>query len=181
MKPAGLENNAVEIYVCENEDVKALSNGNSCLYLQLPDPLREPFQAELLKDKKASACLIKMGHKEGNLMEEKFVACRYGALNSTPDYQYAELRADLPICKEIATCPGFGIVCQQPEGPNGQISRREYMVITEVAKGKMDKEIADILSIEITTVRTHLARIREKLNINNRVEIGLWAMNQGIV
>lgn len=181
MKPAGLENNDIEIYVCENEDVKALCNGNSCLYLQLPELVRQPFQTQLIADKNAVLCLQQMGYNDPDLMEEKFVACRYGALNSEPDLQNNKLTPDMPVCKYITTCPGFGIVCKQPIGENGMLSRREYMVLILVARGKLDKEIAIELNITIPTVRTYLNRIREKLNANNRIEIALWAQKQGIV
>jgi DNA-binding CsgD family transcriptional regulator len=114
-------------------------------------------------------------------MEETFVACRYGALNDVPDLDDGILTPDFPVCDKLETCPGFGKVCIQPEGPGGKISRREYMVIILVAKGKLDKEIAATLQIELPTVRTYLNRIREKLNINNRIEIALWAQKYSIV
>jgi DNA-binding NarL/FixJ family response regulator len=60
------------------------------------------------------------------------------------------------------------------------LSRQEYIVIKLISQGKLDKEIAAELSIELSTVRTYLCRIREKLCINNRIEIALWAMQKGV-
>jgi len=181
MIPAGLENNAIEIY-CVEDKVKALHNGSTCEYLELPEQLREPFQAELLSDKEALDCLInEMKIVEPDKMEEKFVSCRFGNLDSTPDLQGKEVKADAPTCNLFTTCPGFNKVCKVPPGPNGTLSRKEFQVVCLVHKGKQDKEIAHEMSIELTTVRTYLCKIREKLCVNNRIEIAFWAQKKGIV
>ena len=85
------------------------------------------------------------------------------------------------MCSKLASCEGYGIVCKAPKGPNGLLSRQEYLIAIKVGQGKQDKEIAHELKIEITTIRTHLARIRNKLCVNNRIEIGLWIQSKGIL
>jgi DNA-binding NarL/FixJ family response regulator len=177
--PAGLEG-SIEIYRHEN-DVRALVNGNRMDYLELPSILREPFQAELIADQQALNCIkFEMRISDPDEIEKKFVACRYGALDSTPDLTGNKTASDAPSCEHLANCPGFDIVCKIPPAPNGRLSRQEYIVIKLISKGKLDKEIAATLSIEVSTVRTYLCRIREKLCINNRIEIALWAMQKGI-
>ncbi len=179
--PAGLVDNSLEVFRDGNA-TKCIINGNVREYLELPSVLREPFQVELLKDKAACKC-IRDDFRIVDLdeMEERFVWCRYGALDSSPDWNGIELTPDAPTCDKIKDCPGFDIVCKVPVGENGKLSRNEYLVAKLVGEQLFDKEIADRLGIEVTTVRTYLTRIREKLNVNNRLGIGFWAMSKGIV
>ncbi len=50
------------------------------------------------------------------------------------------------------------------------LSPREREIVEALAEGSQYKEIADRLGIGISTVRTHLQRIYEKLRVNNRTE-----------
>lgn len=177
--PAGLEG-SIEIYRSGNS-LRALVNGNRMDYLELPSMLREPFQAELIADQPAMDCLrFQMKITGSDEIEVKFVGCRYGALDSNPDLVGNKTCSDAPCCDCLSTCPGFDIVCKIPLAPMGKLSRQEYIVIKLVGQGRLDKEIAAELSIEISTVRTYLCRIREKLLVNNRIEIALWAMQKGV-
>ncbi len=180
--PAGLQGNGIEIYRTSAFKARVISNGHRNEYLELPLILREPFQAELIADQVARQSIIKdLRITDPDEMEEAFVACRYGTLDDVPDWKDGKLVADFPMCDNMKDCPAFGKVCKQPEGPCGKLSRTQYLIAIEVAKGKLDKEIAFEFGIELPTVRTHLGRIREKLNVNNRIEIALWAQRHSIV
>lgn len=50
------------------------------------------------------------------------------------------------------------------------LSEREYVVLELLSLGLKDQEIADKLSLSITTVKTHEQRIYRKLDINNRTQ-----------
>ncbi len=50
------------------------------------------------------------------------------------------------------------------------LSPREQEVLTLLAEGFLYKEISDKLDINVTTVRTHLRRIYEKLHVRSRTE-----------
>lgn len=177
--PAGLEDKNLEIYRHRNA-ARAIHNGKTVNYLDLPDEIREPFQAELIANRKCCKCLREqMGITDSAQMEETYVACRYGALNTVPDLKHGKTHADMPVCDEIETCPGYDIVCLAPEGPGGSLAKREFQVATQIAAGKLDKEIASNLGIQLPTLRTHITRIREKLHCNNRIEIALWMHKQG--
>lgn len=52
---------------------------------------------------------------------------------------------------------------------------REIEVIRAVGKGRTNSEIAAGLFISLSTVKTHLASIQNKLGVRNRVEIAAWA------
>lgn len=50
------------------------------------------------------------------------------------------------------------------------LSKREYEILTHLAKGYQYKEIAEMLSISVLTVRNHLRNIYEKLQVRSRTE-----------
>jgi DNA-binding CsgD family transcriptional regulator len=52
-----------------------------------------------------------------------------------------------------------------------KISARELDVIHHIIVGNSNKEIAEILNVTESTVKTHIASIYDKLNIKNRVEL----------
>ena len=59
----------------------------------------------------------------------------------------------------------------KPASPaTAQLTPREREIVEALAQGHAYKEIADRLAIGISTVRTHLQRIYEKLQVNNRTE-----------
>jgi len=51
------------------------------------------------------------------------------------------------------------------------LSARELEVMTHLVEGKNVSEIAQILSIHISTVSTHKASILQKLNVSNVIEL----------
>lgn len=59
------------------------------------------------------------------------------------------------------------------------LSGREEEVLRSFAFGYSNKEIAFKLTISIKTVETYLARIKEKLNLKDRVGITYYALSQG--
>lgn len=50
------------------------------------------------------------------------------------------------------------------------LSSREMEVLLELTKGKDNQQIADSLYVSINTVRTHLSKIYEKLDVKNRLQ-----------
>jgi DNA-binding NarL/FixJ family response regulator len=64
---------------------------------------------------------------------------------------------------------------QPPAQPIEPLTAREEEVLVTVARGLTNAEIADELHISLSTVKTHLASLMNKLGARNRVEIALWA------
>lgn len=57
---------------------------------------------------------------------------------------------------------------------------RELDVVRLVAAGLTDKEIGRALGISGITVRNHLQRIRQKLCLDNRTQIAVYAVRTGL-
>jgi DNA-binding NarL/FixJ family response regulator len=65
---------------------------------------------------------------------------------------------------------------RQPIEP---LTDREEEVLRTVARGRTNAEIAEELYISLSTVKTHLASLMQKLGARNRVEVAMWAYETG--
>ena len=61
------------------------------------------------------------------------------------------------------------------------LSGREREVLTLLAQGLSNKEIAQRLYLSVRTVEGHLANVYGKLNVHSRTEAALYAVRQGWV
>jgi two-component system NarL family response regulator len=61
------------------------------------------------------------------------------------------------------------------------LTDREREVLSFIGKGKRNKEIAESLFISEKTVKNHISKIFEKLEVNSRAEAALLAARQGLV
>jgi DNA-binding NarL/FixJ family response regulator len=61
------------------------------------------------------------------------------------------------------------------------LTQREQEVLSLVAEGATDKEIADALSISIHTVKSHMRNILAKLHMGHRHEAALYALREGLI
>lgn len=61
------------------------------------------------------------------------------------------------------------------------LSEREREVFQLIAEGHSNKEVADLLSLSVTTIETHRAHILQKLDIHNTAELVLYAVRRGVI
>ncbi len=70
-----------------------------------------------------------------------------------------------------------------PAGPPPQpvvpLTEREEEVLHAAARGRSNAEIAEELFISLSTVKTHLAALQDKIGARNRVELAAWAWQTG--
>lgn len=60
------------------------------------------------------------------------------------------------------------------------LTRREYEVLTLVAEGLNNKEIAERLYISEKTVKNHVSNIFKKINVNDRIQAAIYAYKNNI-
>lgn len=61
-----------------------------------------------------------------------------------------------------------------------EISRTEWKVIQQVGYGKSNKEIAGALNLSEGTVRNNLSSILSKLDLRDRTQLAIWAVQTGV-
>lgn len=55
----------------------------------------------------------------------------------------------------------------------GHLTNREQEILRLLAKGYMYKEIADHLGISMSTIRTHITAVYQKLHVHSRTEAAM--------
>jgi predicted ATPase/DNA-binding CsgD family transcriptional regulator len=63
----------------------------------------------------------------------------------------------------------------------GSLSQRERQLLSRLASGMTDQQIADALIISVRTVRSHLDRIRDKTGRRRRSELTMLAVELGLL
>jgi DNA-binding NarL/FixJ family response regulator len=65
--------------------------------------------------------------------------------------------------------------------PFAELTEREREILTLVARGCANKEIAGELVISERTARTHVSNILRKLGLPSRTQAALFAVREGLV
>lgn len=60
------------------------------------------------------------------------------------------------------------------------IGKTEFKVIQQVGKGLSNKEIAKVLYLSEGTVRNYLSQILGKLDLRDRTQLAIWAVETGV-
>jgi len=62
-----------------------------------------------------------------------------------------------------------------------ELTKTEWKIIREVEKGSTNKEIAEILCLADGTVRNYLSTILSKLQLRDRTQLAIWAVQENVV
>jgi non-specific serine/threonine protein kinase len=86
----------------------------------------------------------------------------------------------------LTTGSEYAVMLTTPSPPilapdSGKLSAREQELVTLVAQGRTDAQIAAHLYISIRTVRSHLDRIRDKTGARRRADLTRLALSSGLV
>jgi DNA-binding CsgD family transcriptional regulator len=88
----------------------------------------------------------------------------------------------------LATAAEYALMLTAPAPPPtaagpglAGLSTRERELVTLVAQGRTDAQIAGQLYISIRTVRSHLDRIRDKTGCRRRADLTRLALSEGLV
>ena len=88
----------------------------------------------------------------------------------------------------LATAAEFALLLTAPGPPRppappgmGNLSARERELVTLVARGRTDAQIAEQLFISVRTVHSHLDRIRDKTGCRRRADLTRLALTAGLI
>ena len=62
----------------------------------------------------------------------------------------------------------------------GLLTARELDILLRLAEGLSNEEIARVLFLEVSTVKSHLARMMPKLGVRSRLQAAVWAYQNGV-
>lgn len=70
---------------------------------------------------------------------------------------------------------------RRKESPLEKLSPRELEVLQLIAKGRSNKEIGEQLFIAERTVKSHVSHLLEKLELQDRTQLAIWAVQNKVV
>ena len=145
--------------------IKAESPGTKVVFLTASDDEADLFSAikagasgYVLKDQPTEeiAEAIRLVHTGGSMMPERMATSLIA--------RYAKLSDELPPIPVRET----------------PLTRRELDVLSLVAKGRANREIAKQLFITENTVKNHVRNLMHKLQVHSRVEAAVYAMQHDL-
>lgn len=113
-------------------------------------------------------------------------------LEDSGEFVVSEVFHDLPTLAEarlgneepdLVVIDQSSIESRQPEpsSEGGELSAREKEILVCVAKGMLNKEIADKLCLSIYTVITHRKNITRKIGIKTVAGLTVYALLNGLI
>ncbi len=62
-----------------------------------------------------------------------------------------------------------------------KLSEKEIEIVKQIAKGKSNKEIASIHNYSEGTIKNYISKIFEKLEVSDRMQVAIFAIENGII
>ena len=61
------------------------------------------------------------------------------------------------------------------------LTEQEVRILTLIAEGLTNSDIAEVLTVSLNTVKTHVRNIFVKLGVSDRTQAAIWAIRRGLV
>jgi DNA-binding NarL/FixJ family response regulator len=157
------------------------------LDISLPGRSGPELLSEIKKNKPDLAVLVLSMHPEDQyaIRMMKAGALGYMTKESAPEELISAIRkvstGSRYISSKLAEEMAVALDINTPKFPHQMLSNREFQVMRMLASGKSLKEIADEMIISEKTVTTYRARILEKMNLHNNVELTLYAIENKLL
>lgn len=107
-------------------------------------------------------------------------ACGYVRKDADPEVLLAAVRAAAQGRPFIDPSVAGGILSGPARSPSS-VSPRELEVLRQIAFGRTNREIAERLFVSEETVKTHVARVLDKLGLQHRTQLVAYALKHGLV
>lgn len=180
--PAGLTDKNVEIFEF-NGSAYALYDGAKMHFSELPTDIVTALRNDMLRNTDAMICLTKMGIRDTNEMLEKYLTCRYGALDSTADFNTSKenFTPEYHNYGMRQNCPYEFTLCDRVSIDGIMLTRKEVQIVHLIASGNTDIQTADIAKVAIDTLLTHKKHIYTKLGIHSQAQLTAIAFRNNLI
>ncbi|MDG1067208.1 MAG: response regulator transcription factor [Sulfitobacter sp.] len=88
----------------------------------------------------------------------------------------AVMRAERYLCTGAQ-----GSIAPKDQGDREALTEREQTILLQLASGRSNKEVANVLDISVRTVETHRKNIKRKLGIANTAGLTRYALEHGVL
>lgn len=85
------------------------------------------------------------------------------------------------VVKLFSKMAQHNFAIQVEAGAAEELTRTERKVVVQVGRGLSNKEIAERLRLSEGTVRNNLSAVLSKLNLRDRTQLAIWAVQTGMV
>ncbi|HUM68341.1 MAG TPA: response regulator transcription factor [Chloroflexota bacterium] len=153
--------------------------------IQMPDMNGIEATKEIKKMSASTAVLALTMHEDDQYFFEMLRAGASGYVpkRAAPDELVSAIRTVSQ--GQVFLYPSFAARLGQPSAadspPAEELTPREQEVLTLIAEGLTNPEIADKLVISAKTVDRHRENIMRKLNLHSRVDLVKYAIKEGLI
>jgi NarL family two-component system response regulator LiaR len=91
-----------------------------------------------------------------------------------------QLHPDIARTLMLAVAEKEDSVVSRPAAPFEELTERELEVLSLIAEGYNNREIAEKLVISTKTVKTHVSNILGKLHLEDRTQAAIYALRHGL-
>lgn len=188
--PAGLIDNGAEFYFNPNtNDIECLHRGRTFPWATIPTNLLDVISEDMAKHPEAIKGLTDWNIHDSDGMLKQYIFCRFGGFDNDADINTDGIVAYTEYfdCGKRGLCKYEGKICAtikvgvDQDGNNITLTKRELEILKLVAQGKLDKEIADILSMSEETVRSHNQNIRNKGGFSRKHDMTAFAVSKNLI
>ena len=172
----------------EEAILKAIQLEPDVILMDLVMPKKSGIEAisEIKKKQPKARILVLTSYAEDKKVSEAILAGAYGFLlkDTSPDELVQTIHsvyADrLTLPQELAHVL-LGSKMASDEFQSDDLTQRELDVLRCIAQGMSNKQAAQHLSIETTTVRSHVSSLMRKLGTENRTQFALYAREHHLI
>jgi DNA-binding NarL/FixJ family response regulator len=172
----------------EEAILKAIQLEPDVILMDLVMPKKNGIEAitEIKKKQPKARILVLTSYAEDKKVSEAILAGAYGFLlkDTSPDELVQTIHSvyadSLTLPQELAHVH-LGSKMASDETQSDDLTQRELDVLRCIAQGMSNKQAAQQLSIETTTVRSHVSSLMRKIGTENRTQLALYAREHQLI
>lgn len=127
--------------------------------------------------RRLAECHVHAGADNGSLGDRLRVAREIALVSGAT----AEINRVESLMRTVGVRPRAGRPRGRPRLPEGTLSAREEEIVSLVAGGASNAEVAGRLYLSERTIEDHLRKAQRRLGVSGRAALAAWAAKQGLV